>query len=210
MKLGNIKHDFKSVNILAGEQKSEEYTKNVNPRGKVPVLVDGDFKLTESTAIAKYLLTTRKDAFPATLWPEDPKKRARVDALLEYYSCHFRPQLLGPLIIGIKLMNGLKPEEEFGKFMMEGAKKGLETLEKILELSGGPYVTGADLTVADLFLFHETLNVIMGKEDEVRDVHPLVKKWVAKMQETKEVKEVHDEFLVAIKPIKEKLSALQP
>ena len=110
--------------------------------------------------------------------------------------------------MGMKIMNGLKPEEELGKFFMEGAKKGLETLEKILELSGGPYVTGADMTVADLFLFHETLNVIMGKEDEVRDVHPLVKKWVAKMLETKEVKEVHDEFLVAIKPIKEKLSAL--
>lgn len=46
----------------------------VNPKAQVPVLVDGDLELYDSTQIFEYL----EDAFPdPPLWPRDPRDRAR-------------------------------------------------------------------------------------------------------------------------------------
>src|SRR5437868_13579307 len=46
----------------------------VSPAGRVPVLVDGEFVVWESLAIAEYVA----EKFPEKqLWPQDAKKRAR-------------------------------------------------------------------------------------------------------------------------------------
>ena len=46
----------------------------VNPAGRVPVLMDGDFAIWDTLAIAEYL----NDKFPErNLWPRDAKARAR-------------------------------------------------------------------------------------------------------------------------------------
>ncbi|WP_068076638.1 glutathione S-transferase family protein [Novosphingobium lentum] len=47
----------------------------LNPMGKVPVLVDGDFVLTESVAITAYLASLQ----PSELLPSAPRLRARID-----------------------------------------------------------------------------------------------------------------------------------
>ena len=45
-----------------------------NPKGQVPVLVDGDLTLCDSTLILDYL----EDAYPTpALYPADPKAKAR-------------------------------------------------------------------------------------------------------------------------------------
>jgi glutathione S-transferase len=49
-----VEYETKAVDILGGENKSEAFLK-MNPNGKVPVLVDGDFTLFESFAINAYL-----------------------------------------------------------------------------------------------------------------------------------------------------------
>jgi len=62
------------VDILAGEQFDPEYLK-LNPKGVVPLLIDGDFVLPESTVICEYLEERFTD-YP--LMPADAKDRARV------------------------------------------------------------------------------------------------------------------------------------
>lgn len=49
-----VAYEFVKVDLGAGEGQSPRY-KALNPSGKVPVLVDGDFVLRESAAIVTYL-----------------------------------------------------------------------------------------------------------------------------------------------------------
>jgi glutathione S-transferase len=61
------------VKLHKGEQQSDEY-KQMNPRGQVPVLVDGDAVITQIVAICTYLA----DKFPqAGFLPQDPLARAK-------------------------------------------------------------------------------------------------------------------------------------
>src|SRR3954463_11342499 len=52
------------VDLSKGEQMAPSYLM-LNPTGRTPTLVDGDFVLWESTAIINYLASKK----PSTLWP---------------------------------------------------------------------------------------------------------------------------------------------
>jgi glutathione S-transferase len=78
------------VNLIAGDQRKPEFLK-LNPRNKVPVLVDGDFVLSESRAILAYLVNSRKPG--SSLYPVDPKQRAAIDQFLHYDATVVFPSL---------------------------------------------------------------------------------------------------------------------
>ncbi len=59
----------------------------MNPNGKVPVLVDGEFVLWESRAINAYLASLKRRG----LYPDDPKKRAIVDQWTYWHAVHLGP-----------------------------------------------------------------------------------------------------------------------
>ena len=73
--------DLKIIDLSAGDHLSEEFLK-LNPRHQVPVLVDGDFVLTESRAIMAYLIG--KFDKKSSLYPTDVIKRAKIDECLYY------------------------------------------------------------------------------------------------------------------------------
>jgi glutathione S-transferase len=73
--------EIRRVNIPKLQHYSEEFRK-INPLSRIPVLVDGDFVLTESRAILGYLVNTRKPGSP--LYPFDAKKRSLIDERLYY------------------------------------------------------------------------------------------------------------------------------
>lgn len=54
----------------------------INPKRQVPVLIDGDLELFDSTQIFEYLETLKRDP---PLWPAEPRARARA-RLLEHKS----------------------------------------------------------------------------------------------------------------------------
>jgi glutathione S-transferase len=68
-----LRLDFAMVDLAAGDQRKPEYLA-LNPSGRTPTLVDGDFVLWESNAIMQYLAETR----PGPLWPKDAKVRAEI------------------------------------------------------------------------------------------------------------------------------------
>ena len=78
----------------------------------VPVLVDGDFVLKESRAIAGYVANT----FDKTgkLYPTDPTVRARVDERL-YFDMGVFYKAFGETVYPILLKNETVPPEKFDK-----------------------------------------------------------------------------------------------
>lgn len=74
-----IKVDFQVVDLFTGEHYKPPF-EAVNPNHLVPVLEDGDFRLTESSAILKYL--AEKTGSPA--YPKDLQQRARVNERMDW------------------------------------------------------------------------------------------------------------------------------
>jgi glutathione S-transferase len=61
----------------------------MNPNGRVPTLVDGDFVLWESNSIMRYLVLTYAKSSP--IYPDAPKRRAGVDRWLDWTLSTLQP-----------------------------------------------------------------------------------------------------------------------
>ena len=75
-----LPYERKVLSFAAGDTRKPEFVA-LNPRHRVPVLVDGDFVLYESNAIVEYL----DEAYPAAgapLFPGDVRTRALVRRLI--------------------------------------------------------------------------------------------------------------------------------
>jgi len=75
LSLMGIPFDLEQVNLAKGEQRSDWF-KKLNPAGKVPVLVDGDNVISDSTAILTYLAKKFDDG---TWFPESAVEAADVE-----------------------------------------------------------------------------------------------------------------------------------
>jgi len=80
----DIKCDMEVVDILKGAHYEPAYSK-INPNHLIPMLEDGDFRLTESAAILRYL--AEKIDSPA--FPKDIKQRARVNEVMDWFNSNF-------------------------------------------------------------------------------------------------------------------------
>jgi glutathione S-transferase len=80
----DIKCDMEVVDILKGAHYEPAYSK-INPNHLIPMLEDGDFRLTESAAILRYL--AEKIDSPA--YPKDIKQRARVNEVMDWFNSNF-------------------------------------------------------------------------------------------------------------------------
>ena len=77
-----IPHDLKHLSFDAGDTRTPEFMA-LNPRHRVPVIVDGDFSLYESAAILEYLEDQYpSDAAARSLFPKHVRERARVRRLV--------------------------------------------------------------------------------------------------------------------------------
>ena len=79
-----IKCDEEMVDILKGAHYQEPYA-SLNPNRMVPMLEDGDLRLTESSAILKYLA----DKYALPSYPKDLKKRAKVNEVMDWLNTQF-------------------------------------------------------------------------------------------------------------------------
>lgn len=191
LELGQVPHKDVHFDFAKGEHKSEDYLK-INPRGLVPFITEGDFKLGESNAILKYIAETR-GSVPSTLWPADLKERAYVDQLLEWNQNHFRPGVLAVIrATMVALRAGEAPDADSIAFLDNLRKPVLDALEGFLTKREGGFLTGANLTIADLQIFFEATDEIITGHNF--DSYPHVKAWYEKVQNVPEVKAIHDKW----------------
>ena len=140
--------DFKVVDLFAGEHVQPAYA-SVNPNRLVPVLEDGDFRLTESSAILKYL--AEKTASPA--YPADLRKRARINERMDWLNTQFYRDFGYGLVYPQIFPNLRRSTEELQAGTIAWGKEKAEGWLKILDENLiGPknaYLCGGEITIAD-------------------------------------------------------------
>lgn len=145
----NIPVEFEVVDIFSGAHTREPYA-SLNPSKLIPLLEDGDFRLTECSAILKYLA----DKIGSPAYPKDLKRRARVNEVMDWFNSQFYRDY-GYGLVYPQLFPMLKRESEevqkatvaWGK---EYAQRWLQVLNDHI-LGSKTYLCGDEITIADYF-----------------------------------------------------------
>ena len=140
--------DYQVVDLMIGEHMKEPYAA-INPSHLVPVLEDGDFRLTESSAILKYLA----DKFDSPAYPKDLQQRARVNEMMDWLNTGFYRDFGYGLVYPQIFPHHKRPSEEAQvgcvKWGKERARFWFDVLDTHLLGSGKKYMCGDDITIAD-------------------------------------------------------------
>jgi glutathione S-transferase len=139
----NISVETVVVDMAARKHKAPDYLA-LNPYGRVPTLVDGDFVLYESVPILTYLEALHPE--PA-LVPRDAKGRALVDMHMKLCDLQFTPH-----VQAITFAKRFLPKERWDLDAMARAKTEAEKHLPMLEqaLDGHAYLVGDQFTLADI------------------------------------------------------------
>lgn len=145
--------DFEIVDLTKGAQKTAAFLA-INPTGRTPVLVDGDFKLWESTAIMQYISSKTK----TDLWPDDARTRADIMRWQSWQLQHWAKgcEPLGFERIVKTFFNMGAPDEA----VVAKAEEVFHTEAKMLDAHLGrqSHLVGNGFTLADFsvgsYLFH--------------------------------------------------------
>ena len=167
--------DVVEVDMRKGEHKTPAYLA-LNPNGKVPLLVDGDFTLWESRAINAYLARLR----PALgLYPADPKERAIVDQWSYWQAVH-----LGPAMQRVAFERFMKAKFNMGEGDEKAIEPQLKEIAQFLpildaQLDGREWVTGdlsiADFAMASTFVYRRQARIALDDTPNVAD-------WIDRME----------------------------
>jgi glutathione S-transferase len=190
VKLAKI--DFEEVRIPLYTPDYKERLLEHSPAGRVPVLVveDGENPLSvwDSLAIMEFLLERCLDT--AVGWPKDPADRAKARSIA--YEMHsgfltLRDELPQNLKSTRKLITA--SESQVSSLCKTQIERVDEIWRTCLEASGGPWLFGNDITIADLMFVPVALRFVSyGIVDHVSHEsqkfiqtvtsHPLVQEWV--------------------------------
>jgi glutathione S-transferase len=161
------------LNLLAGDQLKPDYLK-LNPNGVVPTLDHDGAIIIDSTVITEYLDEVAPEE---NFTPEDPVKRARMRSLMHFidempaaavrvptFNLAFLPNFQKMSREDFVAMAESKPlrkefmltmgQTGFPKAEMDSAlarlRRAYERMDAEIEASGGPWLLGKNLTLADV------------------------------------------------------------
>jgi maleylacetoacetate isomerase/maleylpyruvate isomerase len=155
LNLKGVPFEYLPVVLTKNEQLADDYTR-MNPAQLVPVLVDGERRLTQSLAIIEYL----EEKYPQPpLLPHDPELRAYVRAAALSIACEIHP--LNNLRVLRYLVRDLSlSEDQKNGWYRHWVEQGLAQLEAWLVASGrtGRFVLGDEVTLADVLVVPQIFN----------------------------------------------------
>jgi glutathione S-transferase len=167
--------DLVMVDLTKGEQRKPDYLA-LNPTGRTPTLVDGDFVLSESEAIMQYIC----DRAPNTLWPNTPRSRADVVHWQCWQLAHWGKESCEPLILERlvkKALNIGAPDAAVIKKATDGFHRDASVLDA--HLAKHTWLVGNTVTLAD---FSVAAPLFLRKEAEL-PVEPYahVREWFGRV-----------------------------
>jgi glutathione S-transferase len=149
----------------------------INPKRQVPVLIDGDLEIFDSTQIFEYLESIKPE--PA-LWPAEPKARARA-RLLEHKS----DEVYFPPIVRLMGLQGT-PDDPAAVEARAAALSSYDGMEKAIadkEWLAGSY-SYADIAFYMAQIFGDRMGAPMT------DAHPKLQAWRDRMSARPAVRQV--------------------
>jgi len=151
LNLKGLDYEIVPVSLAPGvaEHRGEAYRAK-NPQMLVPYLEDGELGIAQSMAILEYL----EEAYPGMhLLPQSEPARSQVRAFCNMIACDIHP------LNNLRVMNYIKKEfdaDPTGDWYTHWVHEGFRAAEAIA--SDGPYVFGANVTLADAFLVPQVYN----------------------------------------------------
>ena len=153
LNLKGVDYEIRPVNLLEGEQVSDEY-RALNPQGFVPMLEIDGHRLVQSLAILNYL-DLRFQNQP--LLPLPAAERAHVVALSMAVACDIHP--LNNLRV-LKYLGGTLglSQEQRDEWYAHWISEGLPALEAMAAPKAGKFLVGDAPTAADICLVPQLYN----------------------------------------------------
>lgn len=145
----NISYEPVVVDLMTGAQYKEPFSK-LNPNSQVPVLEDGDFILSESSAILKYL--AEKVDSPA--YPKDLKKRARINEVMDWFNTGHYREFGYHLVYPQVFPHHTRTPDAAQTATLEWGKKQAQTWMTRLDqhvLGSKKFLCGDEISIADYF-----------------------------------------------------------
>src|SRR5947208_5270670 len=189
------------LDLLAGDQLKPEYLA-LNPNGVVPTLKHDNKVVIDSAVIIEYLdeVVPERSSFT----PRDPVKRAAMRSLMRFFdempaaavrvptfNLAFLPRFAAmsedefiafaeskPLRKEFMLAMGRKgfPQKEMDSALTR-LRRSYERMDAEIEKSGGPWLLGAQLTLADIALMPALVRMAdLGRKNDWKDL-PRVERW---------------------------------
>jgi glutathione S-transferase len=183
--------DENVVDLFTGAHYQEPYA-SLNPNRMVPMIDDDGFRLTESSAILKYLA----EKFDLPEYPKDLKARARVNEVMDWFNTNFyRDYAYGLAYPQLFPHHKRRSDEahaatlEWGK---ENAKKWLQILNDHWLGQGKAYLAGDQVTIADYFAVGLlTLGELIRCDFSP---YPNITRWLENMKKLKTWSTVNEHF----------------
>lgn len=186
------------VDLMTGAHMQDGF-KKLNPSTMVPVLEDGEFVLTESSAILKYLA----DKVGSPAYPKDLKQRARVNERMDWINANFYRDYAYNLVYPQVFPHHKRPSDEAQNATLEIGKTKTERWLSVLDsaiIGSQKYLCGDEITIADYFAAGilscgELIGVSFAK-------YPNVDRWMKSMKALPswgKVNEAFDGFAASLK-----------
>jgi glutathione S-transferase len=194
----NIAYEPVIVDLMTGAHHKEPFV-SMNPSSMVPVLEDGDFVLSESSAILKYL--AEKHNSPA--YPKDIQARGRINERMDWFNTNLYREWGYHLVYPQVFPHHVRQPEAAQKATLDWGKEKSERWLKVLDghiISDRKYLCGDTITIADYFG-----SQILAAGDLIGakvERFPNVNRWMNAMRALpswKKVNEATDGFAASLK-----------
>ena len=174
--------DFDPIVPFFGNEEFDQ----LSPLRRIPVLVDGDFVLNDSTVIAEYI----EDYWPdPALYPKNIKDRARARWLEEYADSRIGHVMIWGLfyesVIGPRIFKSEPNQEKLAKILEIEIPSVMDWLENELPAEG--FLFGDSLMLADVALQMCFVNAAYARWMIDADRWPRAAAWLARVEADPEV-----------------------
>jgi glutathione S-transferase len=129
-----------------GKNREPDYLA-MNPNGRVPTLVDGDFVLWESNSVMRYLCTAYRPDTP--IYPNEPRRRAAIDRWLDWTLSTVQP-VDRPVFWG--LVRTPREERDMAALQKDADAEAEVWRIADAQLAARRFIEGDDFSLADIAL----------------------------------------------------------